>query len=579
MIFLSAQPDDFYFSWQLELQIFNFNSLGIKADDIHILIGYNKIVGIRNYFEELAEKSKGKASFYFYPDDRESRKYLSSLRPHIIRQHLEAFPYLQQETLFYHDSDIIFRDLPDFRLLNDDDIWYVSDTRHYLDSNYIKSLAGETIFYAMCETVGIAPQQVTDNDQHCGGAQYLLKQSTALFWQKVERDCEALFILLESHNKEQADLAYRHTGAMRSAYIGIQAWCADMWAVFWNTLLQKKNIQIHTELDFCWLTNDIIRWEQTNILHYTGHTDKDDFTVFTKGNYVHYTPFFDRRLQAVSNNNCSYPLVKWIEAYRNELETARTDLKDVTFLITVRVDTASRLENINILLDYLTKYFNTHILIAECDSTRRLDTTTLPACCGYKFYSDTNELLHRTHINNQLIRSADTDIVAIIDTDVIIPVAQIIEAVNAIRKKKADMCYPYDGTFVCVDEIFKNMFGHLLEPTLLVLNSSKFFIATHRSVGGAVFVNRHQYIAAGMENEHFTSWGPEDVERMKRMKNLGYNVKRIPGSIYHLLHERKENSQYATLDLRIQLMEEYFRVCNMSGPELNRYVKSWPWIN
>jgi hypothetical protein len=28
MIFLSAQPDDFYFTWQLELQIHNFNSLG-----------------------------------------------------------------------------------------------------------------------------------------------------------------------------------------------------------------------------------------------------------------------------------------------------------------------------------------------------------------------------------------------------------------------------------------------------------------------------------------------------------------------------------------------------------------------
>jgi hypothetical protein len=47
MIYLSAQPDDYYFLWQLKLQLFNFNRLGIRPNNIHVLIGYNKERGVR----------------------------------------------------------------------------------------------------------------------------------------------------------------------------------------------------------------------------------------------------------------------------------------------------------------------------------------------------------------------------------------------------------------------------------------------------------------------------------------------------------------------------------------------------
>lgn len=105
MIFLSAQPDDFYFLWQLQLQLYNFNCLGIRPENIHVLIGYHPDRGLSREFSDFIDHCR-KASFFTYPDNRPSKTYLPSIRPHIIAQHFDKHPRLQKETIFYHDSDV-----------------------------------------------------------------------------------------------------------------------------------------------------------------------------------------------------------------------------------------------------------------------------------------------------------------------------------------------------------------------------------------------------------------------------------------------------------------------------------------
>ena len=63
MIFLSAQPDNFYFLWQLKLQLYNFNKLGILPEQIHVLIGYEKQKGLASYFKQFIKENK-QAKFY-----------------------------------------------------------------------------------------------------------------------------------------------------------------------------------------------------------------------------------------------------------------------------------------------------------------------------------------------------------------------------------------------------------------------------------------------------------------------------------------------------------------------------------
>lgn len=571
MLFLSAQPDDYYFLWQLELQLFNFHQLDIPRENIHVLITFNPQQGLRQEFKELIEENQY-AIFFTYPDKRERRNYPSSIRPHLIKQHLAAFPTLNREAIFYHDSDILFGSLPHFEKLMQDDTWYVSDTCSYLDSRYIISAVGEKLFYRMCDMINISPDIVRSQDENAGGAQYLLKNTSYAFWDKVEKDCESIYKLLSDYNTREGEKYYIETGNPISKYHGIQAWCADMWAILWNAWLFDHEIKIHPELDFCWPYECLDK--KKKILHYSGKMDKENEELFCKTRYIHYPPYYDH-IEKIDKNTCSYLITETALHYLKEKKNQRVDLRNVTFLIPVRIDSEERLENLSIILKYIDKYFDTHVLIAESDKASKVSGLSLPDCCHLIFIEDDDPVFHRTHYNNLLTVESATPIIAIYDTDVVFPTNQILEAVTLIRSGKADYVSPYDGAFLSIDRLFKAMLGKTLDPELLQYNIGKFGTGTYRSWGGATFLNCQSFITAGMDNEKIDSWGPEDIERMKRMQILGYTIKRIKGPLFHLPHPSSLNSGYHDLNTRMRLMEEYLKICSMRKDELMAYIGTW----
>lgn len=155
MIYLSAQPDDFYFVWQLELQIRNFSSLGIVKEDYHILIGIDPQKGLSAELRDMMRRYASLASFYVYNDTRKSKNYIPSLRPHIIKKHFTKYPDLRERSIFYHDSDILFKTLPVTGDMLSNDALYVSDTRSYLDSKYVIAKGGKEALEIMCSITGI----------------------------------------------------------------------------------------------------------------------------------------------------------------------------------------------------------------------------------------------------------------------------------------------------------------------------------------------------------------------------------------------------------------------------------------
>lgn len=289
MIYISAQPDEFYFLWQLELQLFNFQSLGIQPEQIHVLIGYNQERGLNHLFNTFIEKCKT-ACIYTYPDTRKQNKYPSSIRPHLLAKHFNKIPQLEYEEIFYHDSDILFYKYPEWDILLKDNCWYASDTRFYLDSNYIKRNMGENEFQKMCDILSIKPQLVKDNDLSAGGAQYILKNCNASFWSKIESDCEILFSYLYSRQKHQ-----------KKIHPKFQIWCTDMWVIWWNALLIGQPFKIHPLLDFCWVDSPVENLSSTIILHYTG-SSKENVQIFDKTKYRLYSPFYDDLSKSLFKN-------------------------------------------------------------------------------------------------------------------------------------------------------------------------------------------------------------------------------------------------------------------------------------
>lgn len=245
----------------------------------------------------------------------------------------------------------------------------------------------------------------------------------------------------------------------------------------------------------------------------------------------------------------------------------------VTFVIPVRIDSSERRENLDVVLDQLSKRKRSKIIVLEADNESKY---RVPGNClnvTYRFVKDDNPVFYRTKYLNELLREADTSIVGIWDTDAIVPDEQIDRSIADICEGKAVMSFPYDGCFnFCSLEdsfIFRDnrSIGFLKEKE----HSSRVI----HSVGGAFLLHKDLYLKAGGENEYFYGWGMEDLERVKRMEILGLPVSRVDGALFHLFHYRYENSWYYNETLEKESRAEYLKVCSMHKYQLEQYIQTW----
>lgn len=306
MKLISAQPNDPYFAWQLEVQINNFRKYDL-ASSMQVLLFKNKQNDkYKHIWDEIIEDYP-EVNFFFY--DNHGCKYLEyipSLRPHVLKQHFQKFPELEDEIIFYHDSDIIFTKYPRLDKLIHDNICYVSDTTGYLNSKYIKGKVDhvknesfrsrfeqEDVVRKLSNLVGLSDLDFIANDNNMGGAQYLLKGLNYDFWDNVERHCVDI---------------YRYLGHVNRTYFsnenkGIQRWCADMWAIALNLIKRNKTLRISKELDFSWPRDHISK--DASIYHNAGVSSKERNELFWKGGYIYKNPFEIDHSLYVSKDTCN----------------------------------------------------------------------------------------------------------------------------------------------------------------------------------------------------------------------------------------------------------------------------------
>ena len=292
MRYICVQPAIPYYTWQVEVMINNFKKQGINPNHIDIVCGIEN--GVIPHEWSVLANHYNTVRFFFYSDTRQSKNYISSIRPNILKQHFTSHPYLSQEVVFYHDCDIVFTKPVNFNKLESDDIFYGSDTVSYIGHNYILS-KGEDVLDKMCEIADIDKQLVKDNELNSIGAQYMLKNIDHKFWEKVEDDSERLF-------KEITDLN-NIKKAENPEYHELQIWCADMWAVLWNIWKLGKKTACHTDLEFAWATSHVDQWNKLNIYHNAGVTDSTS-GYFYKADYMDRVPYND--ILEVSENSANY---------------------------------------------------------------------------------------------------------------------------------------------------------------------------------------------------------------------------------------------------------------------------------
>ncbi|MDQ1090495.1 galactosyltransferase-related protein [Siphonobacter sp. SORGH_AS_1065] len=570
MIFLSAQPDSLYMKWQIQVFLFNINKLGISSQNIHVLIGYDPTEGINPIYQDNFDPIFARASIFFYPDNRIQRNYIPGIRPHIIKKHFDKFPELESESIFYHDADIVFRELPNFDELLRDDKWYVSNTLKYTSPESILK-AGKIVLDEMLECLNIPLDLILKNNSSSGGAQYLFKKLNYEFWNEVELYSEILYNHLQYNKKRYIHIFVKENMLSEQYYNNVLEWCADMWAILWLALKNDIDILISDELDFCWPNDDLTRWNDVKILHNAGLDTLDSWQYFYKGDFVYSTPF-TVSLDYVRNDKCS---IKYVQIIKEYLDDLKYKVKDVTFLIPIRIDSNDRLNNLYTIISFINKYFNTNIIIIEADTFQHIDILKLPQCTEYIFIEDNSEDFHRTKYNNMMIDIATTDIIILQDADVIISPEQLFQAIELIREGKNKIVIPYDGCFKMVHDKYQlDFFRKKLDIQLLYTKQT--YTVREKSCGGAVVLDRQTYIDCGKENEAFIKWGPEDIERVRRMEILGHKAAWInSGHLYHLYHEVNNNSEYSSLIEYCKLMRVQLDVIALSPNELQNEIEKW----
>lgn len=250
------------------------------------------------------------------------------------------------------------------------------------------------------------------------------------------------------------------------------------------------------------------------------------------------------------------------------------DLRDVTFTIPVKRDSADRAQNLELCIDFLQYYFHTNIIVGEMDESMQL--SHMEKKCDYRFWK-INKLFRRTWMLNQMAREAQTPIVANWDCDVFADPKQIAESVERIRSGELEGCYPYDGrNFRAPRERMYQQFRATLAITDFKTIPYPKYQHTVTSYGNAVIWNKAKFFEGGAENENFEDYGPEDYERWYRFNTLGYRVGRVKGPIFHMDHDEEKNGSKGHEKHKFN-HEEYERLKRMSKLDMQREVQPWKW--
>lgn len=319
LLFVTAQPDVPYFIWQTKIYIHNFIEKGISPSQIHVIYGIVNRDGTPS--QESLELKKFGVNIHHFQDERSKKNYIPSIKPYLISKWIKLNPKYGK-LFFLHDADIIFRKLPNFEKLTNNDTIYLSDTVGYIGYNYIidccrryehnhPNSEKDQLIQEMANVIGIDVDTIKENQVNSGGGQYIIKNTDYNIWNKIYEDSSKLYFQM---------LDYQQRFPISPGEI--QFWTAEMWSLLWNLWLHGHKTEIVDDLSFSWATDDINTYEKKPILHMAGVTGDQNNKKFFKGDFIQIDPL--ERL----NNDLSYfdyieinsSTVKYIEVMKSYLQ-------------------------------------------------------------------------------------------------------------------------------------------------------------------------------------------------------------------------------------------------------------------
>lgn len=272
-----------------------------------------------------------------------------------------------------------------------------------------------------------------------------------------------------------------------------------------------------------------------------------------------------------------------------------------SFITYLYEDDPSRFENYRTLLKYYRQFCpnSTFILIWESPDVEQLQKR-LKEDPQFNFLkTDVDKLLLMKSVfeppnfwqskgrNIAARQAATTPYFGFLEADAIVSEQSFDLALKALIEGRAQIAWPYDGSFINIKNTIRQNFINTLDfsflratfnqnpthPDFEVWVNPK--VHRNQSVGGFFMFEKESFWKHGAWNEKFVGWGYDDREIALRFQILEVPVFRSPEPLFHLNHEnaRRHTNQFIQFN-----MQEYMRISNLSKTQLFDEIKtSWTW--
>lgn len=253
------------------------------------------------------------------------------------------------------------------------------------------------------------------------------------------------------------------------------------------------------------------------------------------------------------------------------------NLSQTTFVVPIKLESHEQGNHLQLCLEYLLNNLNTTVILHEEDQKSRAPKyipDELLRRCRYHYSAPKTPDFHWARIINDMIRHVETPVVAIYESDVLLPPTNYLESQERILTDQQDMVISFDGRVLDIPAEFHPEIRGTYCLDGVPLEHCR--VRDGGAVGGCVFVNKRRYSEAGLENENCRGRGVGAEERVQRVARLGYRVTRIEsGPVFRLGNSgtSEASDNYCVSSDRIELE----RIENFQNGELERYVQTWPW--
>jgi hypothetical protein len=257
------------------------------------------------------------------------------------------------------------------------------------------------------------------------------------------------------------------------------------------------------------------------------------------------------------------------------------DLTDLTIIVPFRLDLPDRLRNLRIVANSILSRFDTTILVAELDAAPQLNVDDLQlgnrgGRLRHLFFEDEEGSFHRTRAVNLGAGQVQTPFLAIHDADIVLPGQQYADAMEQLRQQRCEMCLPFANRVMWVLREDVPALDAGLDDALLAELAYPVSDDNHLFLGLVNLLSTPAFFEAGLMNEHFRSWGYEEVELHMRLLKLGCRVLRTDGIAYHLGHADSGSPDADDASFQANL-REYHRIVALNPDDLRDEIATWPW--